>query len=63
MIIIKARLYILVVLITLVVMVTLACTGDDLHDSGCIELEYIDIGGPDNPELKYTLVNMITLAW
>ena len=49
-------------MITLVVMITLACTGDDLHDSGCIELEYIDIGGPDNPELKYILVNMITLA-
>ena len=49
-------------MITLVVMITLACAGDDLHDSGGSELEYIDIGGPDNPELKYTLVNMITLA-
>ena len=35
-------------MITLVAMVTLVCTGDDLHDSGCIELEYIYIGGHDN---------------
>ena len=49
-------------MITLVAMITLACTGDDLHDSGCIELEYIYIGGPDNPELKYTLVTVIVLT-